>query len=78
MLGCSRPAAPSSQPSDDIRIGPYDYEAFERNLAAVNAAWDKEDLAAMRAVATPEMVGYFAEELAKNSGRGLHDRVAPT
>lgn len=73
--GASRPAAPS-QPSDDIGIGPDDYDAFERNLAAVNAAWDKEDLAAMRAVATPEMVGYFAEELAKNSGRGLHDRVS--
>ena len=48
----------------------------EQRLQAVNAAWDKEDLAAMRAHVTPEMVTYFSEELSGNSSRGLHDRVS--
>lgn len=46
-----------------LQIGPTDYEAFERTLKEVNAAWSKRDLTALRAVATPEMVGYFAQDL---------------
>jgi predicted lipid-binding transport protein (Tim44 family) len=75
--GGSGPVAPSAAgPTDTVGIGPDDYDAFERNLKAVNAAWDAEDLAALRGLATPEMVSYFAEELAQNAGRGLHDRVS--
>ncbi|MHB2168732.1 Tim44 domain-containing protein [Alsobacter sp. R-9] len=61
---------------DTVGIGPADFDAFEASLKAVNAAWDREDLAALRGLATPEMVGYFGEELARNAGRGLHDRVS--
>ena len=69
-------AAASAKPSDAVGIEPKDFDAFEASLKAVNAAWDREDLGGLRAVATPEMVGYFGEELAKNAGRGLHDRVS--
>ncbi len=68
-----RPA--SSEPVDAIGIGPADYEAFEKTLLAINAAWDREDVDAMRNFATPEMVAYFREDLAANTQRGLHDRV---
>jgi predicted lipid-binding transport protein (Tim44 family) len=70
-------AAPAAtEPSDTVGIDAQDFDAFEASLKAVNAAWDKEDLAALRLLATPEMVGYFGEELAQNAGRGLHDRVS--
>jgi predicted lipid-binding transport protein (Tim44 family) len=77
-LGGSRgPAAPEPprQPVDAVGIGPADYQAFESRLQAVNAAWDREDTAALRTLCTPEMVAYFGEDLARNQGRGLHDRV---
>lgn len=69
-------ASPVAAPGGVVEIGPEDYDAFERTLKSVNAAWDAEDLAALRGLATPEMVSYFAEELAQNAGRGLHDRVS--
>lgn len=75
-LGGLGATARPAQPSDDVGVKPADYEAFERNLVAVNEAWDREDLGALRGLVTPEMVSYFAEELAKHSGRGLHDRVS--
>ena len=46
-----------------LEIGPTDYQGFEQILKDVNAAWSKRDLTALRAVATPEMVGYFAQAL---------------
>jgi predicted lipid-binding transport protein (Tim44 family) len=69
-------AAASAQPSDPVGIEAKDFDAFEAALRSVNAAWDREDLTALRSLATPEMVGYFGEELAQNAGRGLHDRVS--
>ncbi|WP_293866254.1 TIM44-like domain-containing protein [uncultured Alsobacter sp.] len=76
-LGAGAGAAmASAKPSDAVGIEAKDFDAFEASLKAVNAAWDREDLTAMRGLATPEMVGYFGEELARNAGRGLHDRVS--
>jgi predicted lipid-binding transport protein (Tim44 family) len=46
-----------------VAIGPDDYQGFERTLVDVNAAWSKRDLGALRAVATPEMVSYFASDM---------------
>jgi len=69
----ARPA--SGKPVDAIGIGPSDYEAFEKTLIGINAAWDREDIDALRNLATPEMVAYFREDLAANAQRGLHDRV---
>lgn len=53
-------AAPAAAP---VEIGPQDYQGFERTLVDVNAAWSKRDLTALRAVATPEMVSYFAQDM---------------
>ncbi|WP_137127159.1 TIM44-like domain-containing protein [Roseomonas sp. HF4] len=46
-----------------ITVGPADFQAFEALLAEMNAAWSKRDLAALRAISTPEMVAYFAQDL---------------
>jgi len=65
----ARPAQPS------LQIGKPDYEAFDRLLHEVQAAWSAQDLNALRAVATPEMVGYFGEQLAQQASRGVRNTV---
>src|SRR5262249_37320312 len=61
-------AAPSTQP---LEIAPADYDAFERLLGEIQTAYSNEDLNALKARATPEMVSYFAEDLAANASRGV-------
>ncbi len=56
-------------------IGAADFQAFEQALHAIQAAWSTPDLAALRRLATPEMVGYFAEQLAEHTSRGVHNVV---
>jgi predicted lipid-binding transport protein (Tim44 family) len=53
----------ASVPAAPVQVGPADYKAFQQTLVDVNAAWSKRDLTALRAVATPEMVSYFAQDL---------------
>jgi predicted lipid-binding transport protein (Tim44 family) len=69
MTGASAPAA------EPLTIAKADYDAFERLLGDVQAAFSAEDVNALRANATPEMVSYFAEQLTENSSRGLVNRV---
>lgn len=58
-----------------VAIGPADYQAFEQTLYAVQAAWSSHDLDTLRALATPEMVSYFAEQLADQASRGVSNSV---
>ncbi|WP_407521042.1 TIM44-like domain-containing protein [Methylobacterium oryzisoli] len=69
-----RPVNPAQR--DEVGIGPADYEAFERTLGQVQLAYGNEDVAALQRVATPEMVGYFTEELQTNASRGLINRIS--
>jgi len=69
MFGGSQPAG---QP---LTIDKADYDAYEQLLGDVQAAFSAEDLNALRAKATPEMVSYFAEQLTQNSSRGLVNRI---
>lgn len=67
----------SSAPSvRQVTIDQADYAVFEEKLHAVQDAYSREDLDALRGVATPEMVAYFAEDLARNAGQGLINRVS--
>jgi predicted lipid-binding transport protein (Tim44 family) len=66
---------PSGQ-SDQIGIAAADYDAFERLLSETQAAYSNEDLNALRARVTPEMLSYFAEDLAQNTSRGVVNRVS--
>jgi len=70
MLGSS---APAGQP---LTIVKEDYDAFEQLLGDIQQAYSAEDLAALRAEMTPEMVLYFAEQLTQNTSRGLINRVS--
>jgi predicted lipid-binding transport protein (Tim44 family) len=44
-------------------------------LGDIQAAYSAEDLSALRAKVTPEMLSYFSEQLADNASRGLINRV---
>ena len=48
-----------------ITVTPADYHQFEQLLRAMQASWSSEDLAGLRAIATPEMASYFGEQLAR-------------
>ena len=52
--------------SAPLEIQPADYEAFERLLSEVQAAWSNEDVAKLHTLATPEMVSYFTKDLEAN------------
>lgn len=58
-----------------IQIGPQDYQEFEQLLQAIQAGWSRHDLNALRALATPEMLSYFAEQLAEQASRGVRNEV---
>ncbi|MGC8523279.1 MAG: Tim44 domain-containing protein [Acidibrevibacterium sp.] len=72
-------AAPSAASAGGGRpapaIGAADFQAFEQALYAIQAAWSAHDLAALRRLATPEMVSYFAEQLAEQTSRGVRNVV---
>jgi predicted lipid-binding transport protein (Tim44 family) len=61
-----------------LTLEPEDYTAFERRLSDVQSAFGDEDLNRLRSLATPEMVGYFSEELAGNQRRGVVNRISGT
>ena len=64
--------APRAQP---ITISPADYHAFDALLTDVQAAWSGHDLTRLRVIATPEMVSYFAEQMAEQASRGVRNLV---
>lgn len=64
--------APVGEP---LTIGKSDYDAFERLLGDVQSAYSAEDLSALRAKVSPEMLSYFSEQLSANASRGLVNRV---
>lgn len=59
-----------------VPILPADFQAFEHLLQAVQAAWSTHDLGALRGLATPEMAGYFGEQLAEQASRGVRNVVS--
>ncbi|MGB9117983.1 Tim44 domain-containing protein [Bradyrhizobium sp.] len=64
--------------SAPLEIVPSDYEAFERLLGEIQAAWSNEDVARLHTMATPEMVSYFAGDLEKNKARNVVNKVSGT
>jgi predicted lipid-binding transport protein (Tim44 family) len=69
-------AAAASGPSDQLGIKPADFDAFEKLLGEIQTAYGAEDLIVLRTRVTPEMLSYFAEDLAQNASRGVINRVS--
>jgi predicted lipid-binding transport protein (Tim44 family) len=58
-----------------VAIAPADYQAYEQLLQQVQAAWSAHDLNRMGALATPEMLSYFSEQMADQASRGVRNTV---
>ncbi len=86
----SRPALPEATPmartgalpmmggataAPQLAILEADYNAFEGLLKDVQAAYSAGDLAKLRSLVTPEMLGYFTQELSANASRGVENKV---
>jgi predicted lipid-binding transport protein (Tim44 family) len=87
--GTAAPSGPSSfrsaasgfglgSGSAPLEILPADYEAFERLLTDIQAAWSNEDVAKLHTLATPEMVSYFTKDLEANRARNVVNKVSGT
>ncbi|RJF76643.1 Tim44 domain-containing protein [Rhodopseudomonas palustris] len=66
-------SAPNQPP---LEIKPEDYEAFERLLGDIQAAWSNEDQERLNQLATPEMASYFAKDLAENKANNDINKVS--
>lgn len=66
----------SASNAPPLEITPSDYEAFERLLGEIQAAWSNEDVNTLHTLATPEMVSYFTEDLRANDARGVVNKVS--
>jgi predicted lipid-binding transport protein (Tim44 family) len=62
--------------SAPLEIQPADYEAFERLLGEIQAAWSNEDVARLHTLATPEMVSYLVQDLEKNRARNAVNKTS--
>jgi predicted lipid-binding transport protein (Tim44 family) len=62
--------------TDEVGLTPDDFNAFEKLLGEVQAAYGAEDLAHLRREATPEMVSYFSEDLAANASKGEVNKIS--
>lgn len=72
--GLGRPAAAPQTAS--IELAGEDFNAFERLLSEINTAYSNEDEKGLRDRVTPEMFGYFDEDLSENVRKGVVDRVS--
>ena len=68
-------SAAAAQPQP-IELSGEDFNAFERLLGEINTAYSNEDEAGLRQRTTPEMFGYFDEDLSENARRGVVARVS--
>jgi predicted lipid-binding transport protein (Tim44 family) len=59
-----------------VEVTPADFDAFERLLGEIQTDFSNEDLAAMRARVTPEMLSYFSEQLSENVSRGVVNKIS--
>ena len=72
-MGSSAPSRPAVRAVD---VTPDDFSIFEQRLYAIQDAYSREDLEGLRRMATPELVAYFAEDMAHNAGHGTVNRVS--
>jgi predicted lipid-binding transport protein (Tim44 family) len=69
-------AQPAFAPAVPLELTGADFDVFERLLGEVQTAYGKEDVEALRARLTPEMLSYFEEEIAENTQRGVINQIS--
>jgi predicted lipid-binding transport protein (Tim44 family) len=75
LLSGSGPASTGSGPANGLAIAAEDFSAFETMLGDIQSAFSQGDLAKLRTLVTPEMLGYFSEQLSANASRGVENRI---
>ncbi|HEY9013341.1 MAG TPA: TIM44-like domain-containing protein [Devosia sp.] len=65
----------AAPPSGRLEVSNRDLDVFEERLTQLQDAFSREDYGALRAITTPEMMGYLSEELGENASRGLRNEV---
>lgn len=70
--------APAAAPAatQPLALDQADYEAFERLLVRIQDSYGREDIPALRAIATSEMASYFGEDIADNQKKGIQNLVS--
>jgi predicted lipid-binding transport protein (Tim44 family) len=58
-----------------IALDASDFQAFERLLKEVNAAWSRQDLSTLRRISAPEMAQFFAQDLSDLEARGWRNET---
>jgi predicted lipid-binding transport protein (Tim44 family) len=58
-----------------LEVSNRDLDLFEQRLHEVQSAYSHEDYAKLRAITTPEMMGYLSEELGANASKGVRNEV---
>ncbi len=74
MGGSGAGAAAAAAPAG-LAIAAEDFNSFEKMLSDIQSAFSQGDLAKLRAMVTPEMLGYFSEQLSANASRGVENKV---
>jgi predicted lipid-binding transport protein (Tim44 family) len=65
-----------SAPSASLAIGKADYDAFEKLLGDIQAAYAREDTSALGAMTTSEMLSYFSQDLADAKREGTRCEIS--
>jgi predicted lipid-binding transport protein (Tim44 family) len=65
--------APQGEP---IQLQPDDFTTFEKLLGDIQSAYGREDLSALRARVTPEMLSYYSDEMAHNASNGDVNQIS--
>jgi len=76
MDGLGSGAGPGAAGVGALTPTAADFDQFERLLGEIETAYGEEDLNRLRMRVTPEMLSYFAEELAANASRGVVNRIS--
>lgn len=75
-VGAAAAPATSGFRGRDVSVGDADLSAFQMLHAAIQEAWSRGDLGRLRQLTTPEMLGYFSEELTRNASQGVQNIVS--
>jgi len=67
-------AAAAAAPAG-LAIAAEDFNSFEKMLSDIQSAFSNGDLARLRTMVTPEMLGYFSEQLSADASRGVENKV---
>lgn len=74
--GTAAPPAPEVVETYEIGVTQADRDRFEELLSEVQAAFGREDYAALRERTTPEIMSFLSEELSQNATQGRRNDVS--